>query len=297
MTRLLRVTLVAALVLFVATACLAGDDLFLWKVEGEHATVHLTGSIHVGKVEFFPLADPIEEAFTASPVLAVEVDITDPEVIQSSSMLVMERGMLPEGQTLRDRLEPATWERLETYCNEQGVPLAMFNQMKPGIMAVVLVMNAYQQAGFDPELGIDKHFLMGAKQAGKEIRQLEKMEDQLEIFFAVTDDLDDPLILEMLDQMVDLESYVQQMIDLWLAGDPEGLDDFMQENIGDDPELQAFYRKLLDDRNVAMAEAIDGWLAGDQDVFVVVGAAHYGGEMGILKLLEGKGHKAEQVSE
>ena len=66
--------------------------------------------------------------------------------------------------------------------------------------------------------------------------------------------------------------------------------------MGDDPELQAFYRKLLDERNVAMVETIDGWLAGDEDVFVVVGAAHYGGEMGILKLLQEKGHEVEQIS-
>ncbi len=296
MTRMLRVSVLLVLVLVLAAAAQAGDKLFLWQVEGEQATVYLTGSIHVGKEEFFPLAEPIEQTFAATKVLAVEVDMTDPEVIQTSGQLIMTRGMLTGDETLQDRLEPETWQRLEAHAQETGVSLVMFQKMKPGIMAVVLVMNAYQQAGFDPELGIDKHFLMGAKQAGYEIRQLEKVEDQLELFFAISDELDDPLILEMLDQMADLEAYTQEMIDLWLAGDPEGLDRFVQENMGDDPELQAFYRKLLDERNVAMVETIDGWLAGDEDVFVVVGAAHYGGEMGILKLLQEKGHEVEQIS-
>ncbi|MCP4573557.1 MAG: TraB/GumN family protein [bacterium] len=297
MTRLIRLSIFLVLVLVLAATAQAGDKLFLWKMEGDNATVHLTGSIHVGKPDFFPLADPIEKAFAASDVLAVEVDISDPEVVAASSVLVMQRGMLPEGVTLSDRLDPETWTRLETYCQENGVPLAMFNQMKPGIMAVVLAMNAYQQVGFDPELGIDKHFLMSAKQAKKEVRQLEKVEDQLEIFFSVTDELDDPLIVEMLDQMGDLEGYVQEMIDHWQSGDPEALDAFMQENIGDDEELQAFYRTLLDDRNVAMVETIDTWLDGDQDVFVVVGAAHYGGDKGILKLLAEKGRKVKQIED
>jgi uncharacterized protein YbaP (TraB family) len=292
---MLRLCVVVTLVIALAATAVAGDGLFLWKVTGEHATVHLTGSIHVGKADFFPLAEPLEQAFDAADVLAVEVDLTDPAVMQSSSQLIMSRGMLTGEETLQDRLEPATWEKLEAYCQETGVPLAMFQKMKPGIMAIVLMMNAYQSVGFDPELGIDKHFLTQARESGKEIRQLEKVEDQMELFFSVSDDLDDPLILEMLDQFDEIEAFTDRMIDLWRAGDAEGLDDFVQENIGDDPELQAFYRRLLDDRNVAMAEAIDGFLAGQQDVFVVVGAAHYGGEQGILKLLARKGREVEQV--
>lgn len=295
MTRLPRAVLAFLLVLVLAATARAGDGLFLWRVQGEHATVHLTGSVHVGKEDFFPLADPIEQAFAASEVLAVEVDMTDTAVVQASGALVMSRGMLAGGETLRDRLEPATWTQLEAYCDSVGVPLAMFQRMKPGVLAVVLMMSAYQSAGFDPELGIDKHFLMGARRDGKEIRQLEKVEDQLELFFEVSDALDDPLLLEMLDQFGELEEFTAEMIGLWQAGDAEGLDDFVQDQVGDDPELQDFYRKLLDDRNVKMAEVIDGWIAGDKDVFVVVGAAHYGGEMGVLELLAKKGHDLEQV--
>jgi ABC-type sulfate/molybdate transport systems ATPase subunit len=49
------------------------------------------------------------------------------------------------------------------------------------------------------------------------------------------------------------------------------------------------------DRNVAMVDKIDTMLAGDTNVFVVVGAGHFGGEQGIVKLLEEKGHEVEQV--
>jgi hypothetical protein len=53
--------------------------------------------------------------------------------------------------------------------------------------------------------------------------------------------------------------------------------------------------KLLDDRNVKMAEKIDGYLKEKGPTFVCVGAAHLVGEKGLVKLLTAKGYKVEQV--
>src|SRR4051812_36098491 len=47
----------------------------LWKVEGKKAAVYLLGSIHVLKEEDYPLAEPIEKAFTNSEVVAFETDV------------------------------------------------------------------------------------------------------------------------------------------------------------------------------------------------------------------------------
>lgn len=288
--------LVALVVLLTGCAQKADEDvLFAWEVKSESATVTMVGSIHVGQPEFFPLAEPIETAFTGAPVLAVEVDMTDPAVLQKSGMLMMQKGMLPEGTTLEDRLEPELWSRLQEYAAANEVNLAMFQMMKPGIVAMVLVMQEYQKQGFDPELGIDKHFLDAARETGKEIRSLETIEDQLDLFFNIDDQLDDLLVAEFLDQMADVGVIIEQMVGLWQAGDVAGLDKFLQEQMGEDPAMVDLYRKLLDDRNVAMAEKIDGMLMGDTDVFVVVGAGHFSGEMGILKLLEGMDHKVVQM--
>ena len=85
------------------------------------------------------------------------------------------------------------------------------------------------------------------------------------------------------------------MIALWESGDVEGLDRFLQDQVGEDPAMVDLYRRLLDDRNVDMAEKIDAMLKDDADVFVVVGAGHFAGEMGILHLLEEKGWTVTQV--
>jgi uncharacterized protein YbaP (TraB family) len=293
-----RTVLVVTVLLLVAFAqsALAGDKLYMWQVKSETANITLVGSIHVGQPDFFPLADPYEEAFTAADVLAVEVDMTDPAVIQQSAMLMMQKGMLPGAETLQTRLEPELYARLEAYAKEKGVPLAMYMKLKPGIVAVVLSMEEYKAQGFDPELGIDKHFLDAAKAADKEVRALETVEDQLDIFFGIDDTLDDILIKETLDQMSDVGAIIDEMIGYWKSGDADGMGTFMESQMGEGPEMEALYRKLLDDRNVGMTATITEWLGQDQDVFVVVGAAHFSGPQGIVSLLEAEGWEVSQVS-
>jgi uncharacterized protein YbaP (TraB family) len=298
-TRLTRLSLFTILaVAFLAAACVAVADekpLFMWQVQSETATVSLVGSIHVGKPDFFPLAEPFEKAFADAPVLAVEVDMTDPVNLQKSAVLVMQKGMLPGDTTLEDRLSPELWQRMKEYAAERNLNLAMYSKLSPGIVAMMMVMEEYQKQGFDPELGIDKHFLDAAREQDKEIRELETIEAQLDLFFSIDDQLDDVLVAEILDQMSEITAITEEMVGLWRSGDVEGLDEFLQDQMGEDPAMADFYRTLLDDRNVKMADKIDEWLKADTDVYVVVGAGHFAGKMGILSLLEGKGHKIQQI--
>ena len=191
--RLTRLSLFTALaVAFLAAACVAVADekpIFMWQVQSETATVSLVGSIHVGKPDFFPLAEPFEKAFAASGVLAVEVDMTDPVNLQKSAVLVMQKGVLPGDTTLEDRLSPELWQRMKKYAAERNMNLAMYSKLSPGIVAMMMVLEEYQKQGFDPELGIDKHFLDAANEQGKEIRELETVEAQLDLFFSIDDQL------------------------------------------------------------------------------------------------------------
>jgi uncharacterized protein YbaP (TraB family) len=296
LVRLFLFTFLAATILVAAGPLQAGDNpLFMWQVKSETATVSLVGSIHVGKPDFFPLAEPFETAFTDAPALAVEVDMTDPTNLQKSGVLIMQKGMLPGGTTLEDRLSPEIWKRMQKYAAESDMNLGMYSKFKPGLVAMIMVLEEYKKQGFDPELGIDMHFLEAAKEQGKEIRELESIEAQLDLFFSIDDQLDDILIAEFLDQMDEIVAMTDEMVRLWKSGDADGLDKFLQDQMGEDPAMAEFYRKLLDDRNVGMADKIDEWLKADTDIYVVVGAGHFSGKMGILRLLEGKGYKVRQM--
>ena len=296
LTRLFLFTFLAAAILVAAGPLQAGENpIFMWQVKSETATVSLVGSIHVGKPDFFPLAEPFETAFSDAPVLAVEVDMTDPANLQKSGVLIMQKGMLPGGTTLQDRLSPELWKRMEEYAAESNMNLAMYSKLKPGLVAMIMVLEEYKKQGFDPELGIDMHFLEAAKEQGKEIRELESIEAQLDLFFSIDDQLDDILMAEFLDQMDEIVTMTEEMVRLWKTGDVDGLDRFLQDQMGEDPAMAEFYRTLLDDRNVGMADKIVEWLEADTDIYVVVGAGHFSGPQGILSLLEDKGYKVRQM--
>ena len=79
----IRMLILVLLLAVSAPACSGDQPLLLWKIKGENCTLHLTGSIHVGKPDFFPLAEPIEQAFQEADALAVEVNIKDPAVLQT----------------------------------------------------------------------------------------------------------------------------------------------------------------------------------------------------------------------
>lgn len=297
MFRLLRVLALMVLVVAVASPAVAGDNLFLWKIEGEHATVHLTGSIHVGRSEFYPLPEAIGSAFVGADVLAVEVDISDPEVMQKAAQITMTKGMLPGEATLESSLDPELYARLVAYAAERDINLAMYGKFRPSIVAMALIMEEYERQGFQASLGIDTYFLDAAGKLGKEIRQLESIEVQMALFLDMSDRLDDLLLAEVMDQSEELMELTEKMVVAWQAGDAAALDALLQDQMGDDPEMEEFYRKLLDNRNVAIVDIIDFWLQGKEDIFVVVGAGHFGGEMGMLNLLAKRGWTVTQITE
>ena len=51
------------------------DKAFVWQVSSEQATVYLMGSIHFADKSFYPLRKEIEEAYSRSNALVVEMDI------------------------------------------------------------------------------------------------------------------------------------------------------------------------------------------------------------------------------
>ena len=69
-----------------------------------------------------------------------------------------------------------------------------------------------------------------------------------------------------------------------------------REQAGESELAEAFNRQLLDDRNGAMAEKIAGYLEGEGTYFVLIGAAHFIGEQGIVARLERRGIEGQRVT-
>ena len=264
----------------------------MWKATSPSATVYLVGSIHVGDSSMYPLPKEVESAFAAAKVLAVEINVKNAD--QSKMMgLVQKYGMYGDDDSLTKHLSKETQAALDDYCTRHNVPRMGMEKLKPWVMAVTIIAMAWQQAGEDPSQGIDMHFLDESKPPQR-IDELETMESQLSIFAEATEEEQQSMLASALKQGDKMKDLIKRMEAAYISGDPDALQKIMAEQ--DDVGSKSLEKKLLDDRNVAMAGKMEEYLKGKDPVFAVVGAAHIIGDKGIAKQLRDRGYKVEQVT-
>jgi len=270
------------------------QPLFMWNVRSPTATVHLLGSVHIGTADFYPLDAVIEQAFTSSDALAVELDMTDPETLAQSTRLFLQKATYPANESLADHVTPETYGALERYAAEHGVPLLVLGRMRPGAAAMYLVLDELQRRGYDPELGVDMHFLRRAK-PDREVRALETVAQQIDAIFGDDAVVDELLLEDALTRMAGLDSVMTEMVVAWQQGDAAAMAGFIEQELLGDERLRSFHDRILTDRNERMLAVIEEILAGDRTWFVVIGAAHLVGESGLVTSLTAAGYTVTQA--
>ena len=264
----------------------------MWKVTGEGSEIYLLGSIHVMKKEIYPLAKELEDAFAKSKFLVIEASEPDPLAMQK---MIMEKGMYPPGDSLSKHLSKPVQDSLAAYEKKAGLPGAMLEQMRPWMTAVTLSITVMMKMGFDPEMGIDKHFINAAKASNKKILELESADFQISLLSGFSDDLQEKFLSSTLLEIDDMQGQIEKMVTAWSKGDAVEMNKILTEQVTKKPELKSVFEKLVDNRNVEMAKKCEEYLKTKDTYFVVAGAAHMVGDKGIVKLLQNKNYKVEQV--
>jgi uncharacterized protein YbaP (TraB family) len=170
--------------------------------------------------------------------------------------------------------------------------------MKPWVLVLTLATHQFANAGYVPEEGVDRFFQGRAEGGAKPVLGLETIESQFDVFDSLPLSLQVDALEGMLAQEGDgsLPS-PDALVEAWSRGDVKALEEIMFADLGDDPQLDAFYEAMYFRRNRDMARRIASLLEGRGDsLFVVVGAGHMVGSRGIPALLAERGFQVEQVS-
>jgi uncharacterized protein YbaP (TraB family) len=263
----------------------------LWKIEGRTNATYLFGSIHFLKKDFYPLPQPIEDAYKQAQVVVFEVDLGEMEA-PGNMVKMMQSGQYSEGQTLKGNLSKETYAKLESYLTEAGLPAAVFDPLRPWMVAVALIGSELIKLGYDPQQGVDKYFYGKAKKDKKEIVPLETLDFQLSFFTGMTKQEEEAMLRETLQEISNFKKDLQGIIDAWKTGDSKALETYMLDAMKDYPAL---HKKLLIDRNKQWVDKLQKLHASGKTVFVVVGAAHLVGKESVIDLLSAKGLKARQL--
>jgi len=287
---------------FCSYAVAENDKAFFWQVtsgqpESAQATVYLMGSIHFADQSFYPLRAEIEQAFDRSDYLAVELDVNALDH-DAYNRLISQKGLYPEGKTIKDAVSDETWQQLRERLRQLNVSYETVKNYKPGVLVLTLTAIQVMQMGLDPQLGIDIHFLAkAARQPKKRVIELETLEQQLNLFIGIPDG--DLLLKESLYSMAESESMMDDMVSYWKKGDENAMDKLLFEDVLNDyPAFTAIYDSLFYARNQKMVSKIEQMLKQDgaagKRYFVVVGSGHLIGSNGIVNVLKEKGYEVNR---
>jgi uncharacterized protein YbaP (TraB family) len=283
--------LFAFLLVMLTVADAAAAKTFAWKVTGKGGAIYLVGSVHVLTPDFYPLDPALETAYKDSDLLVEEVDLA--ELLDPSSQLaVLSRGMLTGDQTLDKLLSPATLALVRKATGDLGDAAGPLMRFKPWMLAIALQGFELQKVGFDPELGLDKHFYDQAKDHGKAVQGLETADYQISRFDTMTIEQQDRMLAQTLRELDTEIASVGKLTAAWKSGDAPAVERIVLADLKSDPQM---YQRLLVERNRNWMPKIEALFARRGRALVVVGAAHLVGPDGVLATLRAKGYTVEQL--
>lgn len=255
----------------------------LWKVADEDTTIYLFGTVHALPKDTEWYGGPIESALAGADELITEIPASaaqDP----AAQQMVMSKALLPQGETLRDRLSEEDRASFEAALGTLGMPPAAFDPFEPWFAGMNLGVLPLMREGYSAESGveamIEKLAPADAKRAG-----LESLDDQINLFDGLPEDSQIAFLMVAADNIDQIAPLMKRMITEWLEGDADGLAELMNQGLADPVLADA----LLYDRNARWADWIDARLDEPGTVFLAVGAGHLAGSRSVQDYLASRG--------
>jgi uncharacterized protein YbaP (TraB family) len=269
----------------------AGKPL-LWEVKSSTNSVYVLGSMHVATRDFYPLPQPVEDAYRKSDELVVEVDVTDQAEMAKSIPLLT----YAPPDSLDQHVSPEVWKAVEAESAETKQDPATLKPLKPAMLASLLIVDALAKHGYDPQAGIDLHFLTSAHADSKRIVELESAEFQAGVLGGLTDEEGNAMLGDTLEEMRtgELQRSTDELAAAWKAGDAESIGRLLRE-ANRDPASKKIFAKLFDERNPGMADKIATLASEPGHALVVIGAGHLTGDHNVLDLLKARGLQVRRL--
>jgi uncharacterized protein YbaP (TraB family) len=259
----------------------------VWRVQDKDTTIYLFGTIHFLPQDVNWLDDDLRRTMQSSGELVTELD---PRKDSDLEGLMADKGYLPKGENLRDKLAPKDRIALENLLVSLGIPVEQFDHYKPWTAGLYLSVLMTKLAGFDPDQGVEQ-VVEDTVPDGIRRSALETVQFQIELFNGLPDDKQLIYLNQIVSSAPELEHDLSAMLSQWLKGDASGLAVLINSEESD-AEL---YRHILTDRNANWAKWIKARMDQPGTVFVAVGAGHLAGKGSVQDQLRKLGLKTKRV--
>jgi uncharacterized protein YbaP (TraB family) len=266
----------------------------LWEVTSLTNKVYLFGTIHAGKLAWYPLPKAVEDAFNDSKELVVEADVTDLDAIEQAGEAMAYKA--PD--TLKMHVAAADYARFVKLLPRYKMPESVVVQMKPLMAVSLLVFAEWAHEGYSPDYGVDAYLIKKAKAELKPVVELEGAAAQVKLMDSLSESESRALFGGT---VLALESgltgdQIEGMVRAWQVGDPAMLLDVSRRYNDNVPGAAEFENLFVWSRHDAMMKKITAWLDDTRDHrFIAIGALHLVGPRGLVELLKKRGYRVRQV--
>lgn len=257
----------------------------LWVVSDEDSTIYLFGTIHLLRPETQWRTPSLDAALAEASTLWLELaDVGD----QAAAMpLIQQYGLNLQGPPLSSLLTDEENAQLAAAAAALGVSPQDMDVTQPWLAGLQVSLAAIAKAGYDPASGVDMRLKASADEAGTPVRGLETMEQQFRFFHDLPQEIQLQFLRQSLATWEEADTLVDQMVDLWAAGDVKGFETLIVEDMK--REWGMLYDVLLTQRNADWADQIQTMLEGSGATFIAVGAAHLAGDDSVQSMLQDRG--------
>jgi uncharacterized protein YbaP (TraB family) len=261
----------------------------VWEISKNGNSLFLGGSVHLLRVEDYPMPVAFDYAFDKSTIFVLEADVdkmSDTEIVQYQ----YDKFMLSEGKTLQTVLDDDVYKRLEMVVGGPSV-ISEISQYKPSV-AISVLQTAYLQLNGFTENGADLHYLAKSKEEEKSIDFLEDIKVQIDLLGSIADGHENEYVSASIDELPQYVNGVIALISEWKEGAAVAIEASLNAQKTEWPTI---YETMIYDRNMAWIQKIEQYLTTEQIEFIVVGLAHLHGHDGLLIQLKSRGYTIRQL--
>jgi uncharacterized protein YbaP (TraB family) len=278
-----------AIVLF-STAVYAESSV--WKLDADNGSFYLAGSCHVLRKSDYPLPEEFESAYDDADQVIFETDI-DAFMSPDIQLLLISKGMYTGDDTLEKKLSKKAYDSLVKYCNDRSMSIELFQNFKPWMVTMTLLLLELEKNGISPADGLDLYFSNKAKKDGKQTGGLEDVYRHIELVSSLEEEFDESIVESFIRDAGEVRVMMEGLIKSWRAGDEIWIDEYLSENVR--KEFPKLYKRLLTDRNRGWIPHLETLMDSGKRTLVVVGVGHLVGEDSVIDLLKARGYKLKKM--
>jgi len=280
-----KIPLILFLVIF--SSVLFGQKSLLWEISGNGMkdTSYLYGTIHFPNKKYFYVNPKVHDIKSKVDVGVFEIILSQDSLAFISYALIAK-----EGERLSDICSKQEQVEVFEYLQDNlGMEKLIANNFKP-IALTTSILQAFVPA--DTLGAVDELFQLDFKRLGKLIISLESIAFQSMLLTGMPVAEQKKELLDLIHNQDSLVQSIHELDSVYMSQDLKGISDLLDDLKAE----QYFSKELLNDaRNMKMMDKIPS-IINNQSALICVGAAHFGGEMGLLNLLRERGYTVKPIN-